>query len=136
MVQVLILGGTGWLGGVFACRAVAAGHSVTCLARGTSGVVPEGAEHVRADRDDPSAYGDVTTRDWDSVLEVSWQPGWVRDAVTALGPRAAHWICVSSGNVYARHDVVGADEAAEVLPPTYADRVPRSNTDRRRSPAN
>jgi len=122
-VKLLILGGTGWLGGAFASLAVAEGHSVTCLARGRSGVVPDGAELVRADRDDASAYSGVVTRNWDSVLEVSWQPGWVRDAVTALGPRAGHWIYVSSGNVYARHDVVGADEAAEVLSPTEADHV-------------
>jgi 2'-hydroxyisoflavone reductase len=122
-VRLLILGGTGWLGRVFAAQAVVAGHAVTCLARGISGVVPEGVEFIRADREDSSAYSVAANRDWDCVLEVSWQPGWVRDAVTALGPRARHWIYVSSGNVYARHDVVGADEAAELLSPTAADRV-------------
>jgi 2'-hydroxyisoflavone reductase len=106
-----------------ASRALAAGHGVTCLARGESGQVPPGAEHVRTDRSSPSAYLGVAAREWDCVIDVSWQPGWVRDAVTAIGPRAAHWIYVSSGNVYARHDLVGADESAELLPATDSDHV-------------
>ena len=112
-MNLLILGGTGWLGQTVASEAVAAGHAVTCLARGETGSVPEGAEHVRADRAESGAYLDVATRDWDCVVEVSWQPGWVRDAVSALAVRAAHWVYVSSGNVYARHDTVGADETVQ-----------------------
>jgi 2'-hydroxyisoflavone reductase len=122
-VNVLILGGTGWLGGEMARLAMAAGHPVTCLARGVSGPVPAGAAHVRADRSVTGAYDAVARHDWDAVVEVSWQPGWVREAVTAVASRAAHWIYVSSGNVYARHDVVGADETADLLEPTAADDV-------------
>ena len=116
--SLLVLGGTSWLGGAVARHAVAAGHAVTCLARGASGEVPAGAELVVGDRDDPAtAYAAVADRDWDAVVDVARQPLHVRGAVDALGGRVVHWVFVSTCNVYADDGTPGADESADLRDP-------------------
>lgn len=124
MADVLVLGGTAWLGRQVAAHAVALGHAVTCLARGRAGDPPDGVTLVRADRAEPGGYAAVTDTDCDLVIDVSSQPGHVRTAVAALGGRARHWVYVSSGSAYADSTHVtrpGDDPWADLAEPFAGD---------------
>ncbi|MDR7253894.1 nucleoside-diphosphate-sugar epimerase [Nocardioides sp. BE266] len=120
-MRLLILGGTNFVGRATAVDALARGHEVTCLARGTKGDPPDGARHVVADRTAAGAYDDVAGERWDAVIDVATQPGQVRSAVAALAGSTDHWLYVSTISVYADHSVPGADEDAELLEPLAAD---------------
>ena len=115
LMEVLILGGMAWLGQVVTTEALAARHGVTCLARGSSGSVPNGARLVVADRSAPDAYSQVQNQDFDAVLDLTWQPGFVIDALQALGPRAAHWTTLSSISAYGDQATISSDEQSPLL---------------------
>ena len=123
MRRALVLGGTGWLGRAVVRALLATGAEVTCLARGESGAVPEGARLVRADRRQPGAYDEVRG-DWDDVVELAYAPDLVEPALDVLADRAGHWTLVSTVSVYARNDEAGADESAALVEPADLSRYP------------
>src|SRR5690606_33329146 len=116
-MNLLLLGGTAFLGRAIATHARDRGIAVTCLARG-SAPAPDGVEFVAADRDADDAFAALAGRAWDAVIDLSRQPGQVRRAVAALDAR--HWVFVSSGNVYAHFDRPEQDETSELLEPLAA----------------
>jgi 2'-hydroxyisoflavone reductase len=118
-MDLLLLGGTAWLGRAIAGAAIGDGHQVTCLARGTA--VPAGARLVRADRDRPDAYEVVGRQHWDAVIDLARQPGHVRRAASALEPVAERYLFVSSVSAYADHRELWQDEHAPLLPPLAPD---------------
>ncbi|MFW0775008.1 NAD-dependent epimerase/dehydratase family protein [Paenarthrobacter nitroguajacolicus] len=119
-MRILVLGGTAFLSAEIARQAVAAGHDVTCLARGTSTSPPDGVTWVRGDRAVGAAVFAGIGGRWDEVVDVSRDPVQARVALDVLGPLAAHWTFVSSCSVYADHSVPGADETAKLLEPLPA----------------
>jgi len=117
MANILILGGTQWLGRTIAGLAMDAGHAVTCLARGASGDFQAGAAAVVADRDQPGAYAEPAANSWDLVVELTRFPAHAASALKTLSGVAKNWVFVSSCSVYADHSVPGANEDTELLPP-------------------
>ncbi|MFP3581123.1 NAD-dependent epimerase/dehydratase family protein [Arthrobacter sp. SIMBA_036] len=120
-MKILVLGGTAWLGYTVAKTALTSGYEVTCLARGDA--VPSGVRLVRADRDDDTALTGVAAEHWDAVIDVARQPIHVRRAVRDPQGLADRYVFVSTCNVYACQEEVGADEDAPRLPPLEADRI-------------
>jgi 2'-hydroxyisoflavone reductase len=93
--DVLVLGGTAWIGRLVTERLVARGDRVTCLARGTGGSAPAGSRFVAADRDRPDAYDEVAGADWDEVVDLTSSAEQASAAVAALAERAGHWTLVA-----------------------------------------
>ena len=96
-MNILLLGGTGFLGRHIASRALQSGHTVTCLARGTNSPV-DGTRFVRSDRDLDDALEVVAGQQWDSIIDLTCHPHHAEQVVVNL--RAGHVVYVSSSSVY------------------------------------
>jgi nucleoside-diphosphate-sugar epimerase len=103
-MKILVLGGTVFLSRAVAEEAVRRGHDVTCACRGSSGSVPDGARHVAWDRDEPTPAA-LAEGSFDAVVDVARRPSWVRTALASFP--SAHWVFVSTINVYADDSVPG-----------------------------
>ncbi|MBA3781394.1 MAG: epimerase [Nocardioides sp.] len=123
-MRLLVLGGTQFLSRAVAAEAVARGHDVTCACRGVSGTVPDGAELLVWDRDDepPAA---ITEAAWDAVVDVSRLPSHVRRAVAAVPD--AHWVFVSTINVYPDNDIAGTPATLRLHEPITDDIDPKTS---------
>lgn len=117
-MEILVLGGTRFLGRAVAQEALARGHAVTCLARG-SAPAPTGVTFVTGDRDTDDGLAPVSGRRWDAVVDVAREPGHVRRAVRDLD--TDHWVFVSTANVYAESPEVDRAEDAPLVPPLATD---------------
>jgi 2'-hydroxyisoflavone reductase len=115
-MRILVLGGTAFLSAEIARQALARGHNVTCLARGTATDPPAGAKWLKADRSLGMKAYDGAGGDWDEVIDVARDPVPASEALDALAGRAAHWTFVSSCSVYSDASVPGAAEEATLLP--------------------
>lgn len=113
-MRILVLGGTVFLSRTVAQAAQAAGHDVTCLARGRTGTAPEGTRLLHGDRQESSAYDDLRG-EWDAVVDVTSDPHHARAAAGALTDSVGHWTYVSSCSVYANQGMPGEDESAPLL---------------------
>lgn len=118
-MNVVLIGGTRFLGRHFVEHAVKAGHSITLFHRGLSGCTdfPE-VEHVHGDRaHDLERLGDRT---WDAVLDTSgYFPRMVRISARYFAERAQHYTFVSSLSVYNayRPGMVEHDDVAKLEGP-------------------
>lgn len=117
-MELLLLGGTAFLGREVASAALARGHAVTCLARG-SAPAPAGVDLVTADRDEDDALAAVSGRRWDAVVDLTRQPGHARRAVRDL--TTGHWVFVSTANVYVEGPEVDRDEGTALVAALDAD---------------
>ena len=117
-MNILLLGGTAFLGREIARSFLSSGHTVTCVARG-SAPAPVGATLAKVDRDEDDALRPVSGRTWDVVIDLAINPGHAKRATQQL--HTGHWIYVSSGSVYATFPAGGATEAEDIHAPLSAE---------------
>ena len=112
--RVLILGGTEFVGRAFVDEALARGHDVTVLNRGTRAPAA-GVTSIVGDRTRSTGLDALGAGEWDVVVDTwSWAPRAVTDAAARLSGRAGKYVYVSSRSVY-DEPVALADESAPVV---------------------
>lgn len=116
-MEVLIFGGTRFLGRYLVEAALGRGHRVTLFNRGrTNPGLFRGVEELRGDRDgDLSALGG---RRWDAVIDTcGYLPSSVRASAGLLADATEHYTFVSSISVYEDFGAPGFDEGAALRTP-------------------
>jgi 2'-hydroxyisoflavone reductase len=113
-MQLLVVGGTGFLGGAVTRAALAAGHAVTVLTRGRR-PLPAGVRSVIADRSAPLPRLPPA----DAVIDTcAFQPSDVAHLLTAV--ETGRYVMISSVSAYSDL-AVGPDEASPADPLPSAD---------------
>ncbi|HOU41349.1 MAG TPA: epimerase [Promineifilum sp.] len=113
-MELLIIGGTRFLGRALVDEARVAGHTVTLFNRGRSNpaLYPD-VEQLHGDRDGGLAA--LAGRRWDAAIDTcGYVPRVVRAAAEFLAPAIDHYTFISTMSVYAEPLAEGTDEAAPV----------------------
>ncbi len=113
-MNILILGGTGFIGPHMVRQALSRGHSVTLFNRGRTNadLFPEVTTLI-GDRD--SQLGALESGSWDAVIDNSgYIPRHVRESAQLLSTRAKQYLFVSSISAYADLARPGIDEDFEL----------------------
>ncbi|MBX3372458.1 MAG: hypothetical protein KF817_01375 [Phycisphaeraceae bacterium] len=116
-MNILILGGTSFLGPALVRAAQARGHVLTLFNRGRTrtNLFPD-VERLHGDRDPANGDGlDALRGDrrWDAVIDTSgYYPRHVAASADLLAGRTDRYIFISTISVYAAHDTPDADENA------------------------
>ena len=118
-MDLLVLGGTQFVGRHIVEAALARGWRVTLFNRGQTNadLFPE-AEKLRGDRDpqiDPGLSA-LSGRRWDVVIDCNgYVPRLVRAAAEALRDSVAHYVFISTGSVYDFTQLQGEDDESAPL---------------------
>lgn len=117
-MDLLILGGTGFLGPHTVRAAQQRGHKITLFNRGrTNPQLFPGLEQLHGNRDPKVGTGlkALTGRRWDAVIDTSaYVPRWVRASAELLAPNIAQYVFISTISVYADFSKPGIVETNPV----------------------
>jgi 2'-hydroxyisoflavone reductase len=102
-MQILVLGGTSFVGRAIVDDLLDHGHAPTLFTRGRTGAdLFPGVDRVVGDRD-TGDYAALSNGRWDAVVDVSgYVPRQVRQAADAVGDRVGRYLFISTGSVYDR----------------------------------
>ncbi len=104
-LDILILGGTGFIGPHMVREALRRGHSVTLFNRGrTNNALFPDLETIKGDRD--NGLDGLKGRRWDAVIDNSgYVPRHVHDSAKLLAPNVGRYVFISTVSVYASFEV-------------------------------
>jgi 2'-hydroxyisoflavone reductase len=109
-MDLLVLGGTGFIGPHLVRHAVARGHRVTIFTRGRRDALLPG-EVVRLKGDRNGDLKSLEGKRWDAVVDDSaTNPDWVRQSTTLLKGNVGRYLFTSSTGVYYPYLSRGLDE--------------------------
>lgn len=111
MLDILVLGGTGFIGPHMVREALRRGHSVSLFNRGrTNDELFPDLETIKGDRD--GGLDGLMGRSWDAVVDNSgYVPRHVRDSARLLAGGSQRYIYVSSVSVYADFTVDNSEDS-------------------------
>lgn len=117
-LNMLVLGGTGLIGPALVEYAQSRGHTVTLFNRGKTNthLFPD-VEKLRGDRNPDKNEGikALEGRKFDVVFDdTGYYPRHVKASAELMAPNIGHYVFISSISCYARNDVEGMDESAEL----------------------
>ena len=112
-LDILVLGGTGFIGPHQVRHAVARGHKVTIFTRGRrQAELPASVEYLVGDRN--GKLDALVGRRWDAVIDNSaTNPDWVRQSAQLLKDAAGQYVYVSSTGVYYPYRTTDIDETVQ-----------------------
>jgi 2'-hydroxyisoflavone reductase len=119
-LDILVLGGTGFIGPHLVSYAVSRGHRITIFTRGRhTADLPESVIHLEGDRN--GGLDALRGKRWDAVVDDSaTNPKWVQDSAELLRDNVGRYLFTSSTGVYYPYLRRGIDESGPV-PLTAAD---------------
>ena len=113
-LQILVLGGTGFIGPHLVRYAVARGHRVTIFTRGRHDAdIPEDVVRLQGDRN--GQLDALKGKRWDVVVDDSaTNPSWVAQSTELLAPSVGAYLFTSSTGVFYPYLERGIDESRPV----------------------
>lgn len=117
-MDVLVIGGSGFVGRTMAEEALRRGHRVTTFNRGRSGGDVPGVEAIRGDREVPEDLRRLAEgRSWDVVIDTcGYVPKVVGESARALSGHAAGYVFVSTISTLDGFPARPATDDAPLLP--------------------
>jgi len=114
-MNLLIIGGTTFLGPALVAEALASGHQATLFNRGLSSPEPlAGVELIKGDRE--TDLHRLAGRRWDAVIDTcGYIPRLVKLSAEALKGAVGHYSFISTLSVYPLNGAVNRDESARLL---------------------
>ncbi len=114
-MNILVIGGTRFVGRHLVEAALAKGHTLTLFNRGSHTEVFPGISLIQGDRNKPEDLAKLQGQSWDAVIDTcAYIPRQVRELLERIASSTKHYTLISTISVYANQTLALQDERAEL----------------------